>query len=118
MARAAAESAPGRARFMWFSVGNPLIVSSHCMKRLVAGLGVLALIVVSGCSPRYVRSAQPPVGTLPQLTVASHVLVVSVDGLRPDAINARETPMLFRLMQTGSYSLAATTIMPSNTLPS
>jgi arylsulfatase A-like enzyme len=89
------------------------------MKRFVAGMGVLAVVVSSGCAPHYVRLAQPPaVVSLPQATVTSHVLVVSVDGLRPDAIGARETPTLFRLMQTGSYSLTATTIMPSNTLPS
>ena len=41
-----------------------------------------------------------------------------MDGLRPDAIGERETPVLFRMTQTGSYSLTARTIMPSNTLPS
>ena len=89
------------------------------MKRFVAGLGVVALVVSSGCAPRYVRSVQPPpIVPLPESTVTSHVLVVSVDGLRPDAIGARETPTLYRLMATGSYSLAAATITPSNTLPS
>jgi hypothetical protein len=56
--------------------------------------------------------------SLPQTRLTGRVLVVSVDGLRPDAIGARETPTLFCMMQTGSYSLTATTILPSKTLPS
>ena len=44
--------------------------------------------------------------------------MVSVDGLRPDAIAAYSAPTLQRLMGEGSYTLAATTIDPSKTLPS
>lgn len=46
------------------------------------------------------------------------MLVVSVDGLRPDAIAAFNAPTLQRLIREGSYTLSATTIDPSNTLPS
>jgi predicted AlkP superfamily pyrophosphatase or phosphodiesterase len=46
------------------------------------------------------------------------VLLVSIDGLRPDAIDEFPTPTLGRLMREGSYTLAARTIMPSKTLPS
>ena len=56
--------------------------------------------------------------SLPESSITGYVVVISIDGLRPDAIGERETPFLFRMTQTGSYSLAATTIMPSNTLPS
>jgi predicted AlkP superfamily pyrophosphatase or phosphodiesterase len=44
--------------------------------------------------------------------------VVSIDGLRPDAISAFSAPTLQRLMKEGSYTLAASTILPSKTLPS
>ena len=92
------------------------------MTKIVAGLIVVALAMASGCAPRYVRSTRPGVIGVsqpqPQSRVTGHVLVVSVDGLRPDAIGATETPTLFRMTQTGSYSLTATTILPSNTLPS
>ena len=78
------------------------------------------LAAAAGCAPRYVTS--PPArispAALPQQHISPNVIVVSIDGLRPDAIGPAETPALHRLMQTGSYSLAATTIMPSNTLPS
>jgi predicted AlkP superfamily pyrophosphatase or phosphodiesterase len=43
---------------------------------------------------------------------------VSVDGLRPDAITTYGASTLQRLMREGSYTLSATTIHPSKTLPS
>jgi predicted AlkP superfamily pyrophosphatase or phosphodiesterase len=46
------------------------------------------------------------------------VIVVSVDGLRPDAIETFGAPTLQRLMREGSYTLSASTIDPSKTLPS
>jgi predicted AlkP superfamily pyrophosphatase or phosphodiesterase len=50
--------------------------------------------------------------------VSRHVVVVSVDGLRPDAIDAYDAPTLQRLVREGSFTLAASTIHPSKTLPS
>ena len=47
-----------------------------------------------------------------------HVVVISLDGLRPDAIRRFRAGTLQRLMREGSYTLAARTIMPSKTLPS
>ena len=80
---------------------------------------LVALTASSACGPRYIRSVQGAATmSLPPSRVTDRVLVVSIDGLRPDAIGSRDTPTLFRLMQTGSYSLAATTILPSKTLPS
>ena len=50
--------------------------------------------------------------------VTEHVILVSIDGLRPDAIDAYDAPVLQRIMREGSYSLSAMTIVPSKTLPS
>lgn len=47
-----------------------------------------------------------------------HVVVISIDGLRPDAIDRFGAKTLQRLMREGSYTLRARTIMPSRTLPS
>ena len=47
-----------------------------------------------------------------------HVVVISIDGLRPDAIDRFGARTLQRLMREGSYTLRARTIMPSRTLPS
>lgn len=50
--------------------------------------------------------------------VTDHVVVISIDGLRPDAIRKFAAPTLLRLMREGRYSLTAQTIPMSLTLPS
>jgi predicted AlkP superfamily pyrophosphatase or phosphodiesterase len=50
--------------------------------------------------------------------VTDHVVVISIDGLRPDAIQKFNAKTLQRLMREGRYSLNAKTISISNTLPS
>ena len=79
-----------------------------------------ALLAVSACGPRIVTSPAQTVTTLPQPVsfFTNRVVLVSIDGLRPDAIAAFEAPTLRRLIAEGSYSLAAQTILPSKTLPS
>lgn len=47
----------------------------------------------------------------------ARVLIVSFDGLRPDAIQAAEMENLMALMENGAYTLSAQTINPSLTLP-
>jgi predicted AlkP superfamily pyrophosphatase or phosphodiesterase len=54
----------------------------------------------------------------PAVSLTRHVLLVSIDGLRPDAIHAFHAPTLQRLIREGSYTLSASTIVPSKTLPS
>ena len=46
------------------------------------------------------------------------VVVISLDGLRPDAIARFDAELLQRMVREGSYSLEAQTILPSKTLPS
>ena len=69
-------------------------------------------------------STASPAGTMtalpsptPRPTI-KQVLIISVDGLRPDAIALAPMPNLLALMQSGAYSLTAQTIYPSVTLPS
>jgi predicted AlkP superfamily pyrophosphatase or phosphodiesterase len=50
--------------------------------------------------------------------VSNHVVIISIDGLRPDAIDAFDAHTIERLMREGAYSLQAQTILPSKTLPS
>ncbi len=47
-----------------------------------------------------------------------HVIVVSIDGLRPDAVMMTDAPNLRRLRQIGAWSTEARTITRSYTLPS
>jgi len=50
--------------------------------------------------------------------LSEHVIVVSIDGLRADAIEAAGATTLRRLVSGGSATLEAQTILPSKTLPS
>jgi predicted AlkP superfamily pyrophosphatase or phosphodiesterase len=83
---------------------------------------VLSLALISlavACSPRYMRSeAMDPGQKAPSVSLTRNVVLVSIDGLRPDAIARFTAPTLQRLIGEGSYSLSARTIMPSTTLPS
>ncbi|MCW5941342.1 MAG: alkaline phosphatase family protein [Fimbriimonadaceae bacterium] len=45
------------------------------------------------------------------------VVLVSVDGMRPDALRAAKTPCLDRLRERAAYTDRARTVMPSVTLP-
>ncbi|MBA3889672.1 MAG: alkaline phosphatase family protein [Gemmatimonadaceae bacterium] len=57
--------------------------------------------------------------TLPALQQRSeHVVIISIDGLRPDAIDKFGAKTLQRLMREGTFTLKAQTILPSKTLPS
>jgi len=49
--------------------------------------------------------------------LAERVLIVSFDGLRPDAISAAPMPILLGLMRSGAYTLTAQTTFPTETLP-
>lgn len=97
-------------------VGNPP------PRAIAAGLVALtaAALAAAACSPRYVisRPMDPATVVAPRASVTRNVVLVSIDGLRPDAIDRFRAPTLRRLMREGSYSLSARTILPSKTLPS
>jgi hypothetical protein len=64
--------------------------------------------------PTAVQAAVPT----PQTAVRSiqHVVIISVDGLRPDALEVANTPTLDRLRAAGAYSSRAQAVVPSVTL--
>ena len=82
------------------------------------GVTLLPLAVMAACvSAAHVAHAPAPVVTATR-GHTDHVIVVSIDGLRPDAIERFDARTLKRLMADGAWSLEATTILPSITLPS
>ena len=86
----------------------------------IGGLAATAVAIASsGCAARYIRSASPSSAQhMPAASLSRHVIVISIDGLRPDAIDAYGATTLQQLMREGSYTLAGRTIDPSKTLPS
>ena len=84
---------------------------------------VLLLVAVSlgvACAPRYLTSSPMDMTrmTVPAASITRNVVLVSIDGLRPDAIEHFAAVTLQRLIREGSYSSTARTILPSTTLPS
>ena len=105
---------------------------------------LLGLILLTACAPGIASTPLPPMATAappevrasetPTATVlpptatftvtptprplVSRVLIISYDGLRPDAIGRAPMTNLIALMQESAYSLTAQTIIPSTTLPS
>lgn len=74
------------------------------MLRLLVVLSLLLAVVSQGL----------PLQEPPHVT---HVFIVVIDGLRPEALVAAETPHLNRLMREGAFTLLAHTVHPSLTLP-
>ncbi len=94
-------------------------------KRMIAAGGLMALALQSACgssltqpsavpSPVVVTSPSPTPTPTPQPRVA----LITIDGLRADAVSAETTPNIWGLVARGAYSFTAQTIVPSNTLPS
>ena len=78
----------------------------------LAGCGVFE---ETGVTPELV----PPKLTPPVAAAkAKRVVVISIDGLRPDAIEAAPAPHLLSMIRRGAYCEKAETIRPSITLPS
>jgi arylsulfatase A-like enzyme len=100
----------------------------------IAAAGALsaAVVLLTGSyPPRALPYAEQPgltdlalhsdtVGPSPmaQGGLTDHLIVISIDGLRPDAISRYPARTLERLLREGAYTLTAQTIYPSKTLPS
>ena len=92
------------------------------MRRSHQLLSLTTVVVVAAACSRGAARTEPTI--LQQATarpakgrVTDHVIVISVDGLRPDAIEKYHATTLQRLMREGRYSLKAQTISISRTLP-
>ena len=89
----------------------------------LTSVAVVAVLMLGCGKPNFVLAPPgSPAGivstSVREHAISSNVVLVSIDGLRPDAIAAFQAPTLGRLVREGSYTLAATTILPSKTLPS
>jgi predicted AlkP superfamily pyrophosphatase or phosphodiesterase len=77
-------------------------------------------IATASLIPSAIAPIQTTIPTLPPtlLSTIKRVLIISFDGLRPDAIQAAEMKNVLSFMQNGAYTLTAQTISLSLTLPS
>jgi predicted AlkP superfamily pyrophosphatase or phosphodiesterase len=74
-------------------------------------LSLCALCAACAAPPAPLPAAAPGEGV-------RHVLVVSIDGLRPDHLTPELMPNLVRLREAGVSAAEARTVIPSQTLPS
>lgn len=97
--------------------------------RATMALAVAAPLAMCAPAPAYLMpgsssgsiapvALSPTVAQQPDNALTEHVIVISIDGLRADAIERAGAETLQRLMEEGSFSLEAETILPSITLPS
>lgn len=77
-----------------------------------------ATSTIEAIAPATQTSTPQPTTTVEAPPLARRVLILSLDGLRPDAISLAPMPNLMKLMESSAYSLTAQTIHPSVTLPS
>ena len=85
-------------------------VGGQCGLLFVLALSVMVALA-PGCAVAVSHGAPLP-------AAAGHLLLISVDGLRPDALLQADTPNIDALWQNGAYSWQAQTVLPSETLPS
>jgi predicted AlkP superfamily pyrophosphatase or phosphodiesterase len=78
--------------------------------RIGATLTALASVVLISAGADVRPAPQPD-------AVSSHVIVISIDGLRADAIEKYNARTLLRLARDGAFAVGAQTITPSRTLP-
>jgi hypothetical protein len=110
---------------------SPLIAVALAIGVVVAGCGRSAPAsptspsLVSASSPVSPSPASPagPFALLPDpvpdaTEIRGTVVIISIDGLRPDAVLAAPAFNILALTRRGSYSWSAQTILPSTTLPS
>lgn len=71
-------------------------------------------------TPTAIAPTASPSPTLPPTATPrprpERVLILSLDGLRPDAISAERTPTILALAEAGAFTLTAQTVLPSATL--
>lgn len=79
---------------------------------------IITATPVPSSTPPPATEIPPPTITFTPAPTISRVLIVSFDGLRPEAIEAANMVNVLALMQSGAYTLNARTTMPSTTLPS
>ena len=99
-----------------FTTSALFLVSAATL--VVAGAGCAGVAAAEHVPAPLAIAAAADSAARPSGSATDHVVIVSVDGLRPDAIGRFGARTIGRMIREGSHTLAATTISPSKTLPS
>jgi arylsulfatase A-like enzyme len=88
------------------------VLSAACL--LAGCLAPTLLSPVARLIPN--RPTYPPVETV-RSKPGSHVILIAVDGLRPDALSPERTPNIWAMAKGGAFAPAARNIVPPITIP-
>jgi predicted AlkP superfamily pyrophosphatase or phosphodiesterase len=94
----------------------PGLNAGHPRAHRNALLALAAALAVTACNSS--APTTPSSVTAPTASLTPAVVIISVDGLRPDAIRDTTAPNIMALSRRGAFTWQAQTIVPSNTLPS
>ena len=99
---------------------------NKCFEILI-NLFLVAFLLLPGFSPGQVPEAtrrglsskanKNPTQGQSNHTAAKYAVIITIDGLRADAISKNNSPNIDKLMKQGAYTLEARTVIPPNTLP-
>lgn len=79
---------------------------------------LLFLMLVTACSLGYAQFAVPVARPTRPIPAIEHVLVIGIDGLRPDRLLLADTPTMHDMIRNGAYTFWARTTYMAVTLPS
>ncbi|MCK6627723.1 MAG: alkaline phosphatase family protein [Anaerolineae bacterium] len=101
---------------------NPTPTSTPTSSPTAAPLPSAPATSTPTLAPSPTATSLPPATPTPTPTVTpqagiKYVVIISVDGMRPDALEMADTPHLDKLIAHGAYSAHAQTISLSETLP-
>jgi predicted AlkP superfamily pyrophosphatase or phosphodiesterase len=85
--------------------------------RAIAALVAGAALSLTACGASSPTAAPAPVAIAPTPPPIPKVVLVSIDGLRADALAKAQAPEIRKLMARGVYTLQGRTILPPMTLP-
>jgi arylsulfatase A-like enzyme len=83
---------------------------------MIRSLLLTSWLLLAACAAAPAATPAPP--PAPQVAGAHHVVIVTIDGLRPDAITEADMPRLTRLLRESAASRTALAPDPYLTLPS
>lgn len=78
---------------------------------------LVAMVLVTRCLAASAQPSSPAATPARPLPAVQHVVIISVDGLRPDCLLLADAPVLHGLMRNGAYSMWARTTAEAITLP-
>ena len=99
-----------------------VLLLSSCLPAALAGTSTVALASATSIPPTFsptvaASATLTPTPTSTPFPKAQRVLIISIDGLRPDGLLRSNIPRISELINGGAASFAAQTVFPSVTLP-